>query len=439
MSMTLKLKTEELETLNQNWKTKKPLMLSTTLEGTFQLVAKLAKLPPQKLSSDDGLEDLPIESKPQDEDFLYVTYRALSASVLADRPIDFSNERVLRKGMDLLNKQAVYKDHNTQVDNWVGIVEAVAWDKASEGIPAGINADLKIDTIKDPMIARGISLGALHSASVTVSFQWEPSHPALMEEGKFFEKLGETIEDEMVRIVVTEIEKFWEISIVWQGADQYAKKVENNKEALTISGPVADNTKLLVSEFPAQSLGAFLTKKETDYMEKLLKLLTDKFGVSITEENFEAEVASQLLKAETQKEELKSQLKEEFSNIEMGLKKEIEELKAHLEKQKEDVENGKKYLQDTRDEAIRLYKVSKGDAAQAKDILMKTIESANLEVALAWKENFQQEVEAKFPNRCKKCSSTEVSRQSSVTPKEKDDNVTYINPQLAESLKALHA
>ena len=230
-------------------------------------------------SGDDSLSPSNLEIS--DDDFVYVTYRAISASTLADRPIDFSNEKMLKRSVKKLKGQTVFKDHETSVDNWVGRIESTEWDENTKGLPPGINALLKLDVIKDPMTVRGVLQGAIHSASVTVSFEWKPSHPKLMDEGSFFDQLGDEVDEEMVRIVVTKIDKFWEISLVWQGADEFAKQIGADGHPVHQSN---QDEKLMSSQLSHGSINQ--ERNQEDQMEKLNELLKETFGVAVSEKNF---------------------------------------------------------------------------------------------------------------------------------------------------------
>ena len=129
----------------------------------------------------------------------------------------------------MLKGETVYKDHYFySVDGWVGVVSEASWDAQGAhagGIP-GINARLKLDAKKDPMLVRGVAMEppAVHSCSVTVLFEFDFSHPDLVEQGRFWQLLGEEVEDQIVRLIVTVIFGFWEISLVFQGAQEENKQ-----------------------------------------------------------------------------------------------------------------------------------------------------------------------------------------------------------------------
>lgn len=165
---------------------------------------------------------------PKDSDYIYPLFRALSQGIVEGYWIDYSKPGVLEASVPLLQGQTVYTDHfYWRVENWVGSVNNAFWDAKGEksgGVP-GINTELKIDAILNPKIARGLLMKppAIHSVSVTVVFEFEFSHPQLVEERRFWNLLGEEVDGEIVRLIVTKIVDYYEISLVYQGADRLAK------------------------------------------------------------------------------------------------------------------------------------------------------------------------------------------------------------------------
>ncbi|HEX8097603.1 MAG TPA: hypothetical protein VF507_06185, partial [Pyrinomonadaceae bacterium] len=171
------------------------------------------------------------ELLPKPEDYYYKDYRAISATLAPCYGLDFSKPGVLEAAVPMLKGQTVYKDHwFYSVDGWVGVVSEAAWDAKGDqvgGGTAGINAKLKLDSKKDPMLIRGVAMEppAVHSCSVTVLFEFEFSHPDLVEQGRFWQLLGEEVEGQIVRLVVTAVLGFWELSLVFQGAQEENKQV----------------------------------------------------------------------------------------------------------------------------------------------------------------------------------------------------------------------
>lgn len=170
---------------------------------------------------------------PKPEDFVAADFRLLTATVVGAyswKATDFTNEKALRASLGMLDRKPVYTDHNTNVANWAGIVSKPTWQEKSTAagiqVPPGINATLLIDSKTRPEIARGVMLGSISSNSVTVEFEWEMSHE-FEREWDFLDKIGDTGKDgEMVRRVVTKITGYHETSLVWMGADPFAKLLD---------------------------------------------------------------------------------------------------------------------------------------------------------------------------------------------------------------------
>lgn len=182
---------------------------------------------------------------PKPEDFLEVPFRLISATIVGGgtwKATDFSNAAILKKSTPLLDGVPLYKDHETDLDNWVGLVNGVKWtnafkDASGIDVPAGIDGLVAIDIKTNPKVARGVAAGAIYSNSVTVEFDWEMSH-TFENEWDFLNKLGTIGSDgKMVRRIVTGIHNYHESSLVWLGADPFAKAIdpEGNLKNIDIS------------------------------------------------------------------------------------------------------------------------------------------------------------------------------------------------------------
>ena len=441
------LTNQQISLANTNWKSRKPLGLSMTFVGSIRPNClqnqnsnpkknpdQAEKIAHERLAEESGDVSLqPADGvDPAENDFIFATFRALSATVLADRPIDFTDEKMLKASVSKLNGQTVFKDHNTSVNNWVGRVESSHWDDTTAGFPSGINAILKLDTVKDPMTVRGVHQGAIHSASGTVSFEWKPSHPALMETGTFFDHLGEEIEGETVRILVTKIDKFWEISLVWQGADEFAKQIGEDGR------PVQQSQHLQTIAAQASIPEKIIKNNEELAMHPLNKLLKEIFGLDVTENNF-TEILNQYF--ETKSKVLLQKIQQEAaslqSQIEQGQHR-VTELESKMRDLEPQATLGRQYLEDERKESIRLYRLAKGDAVS--EAILKTLEKADLDIAQAFKQEFQKEVETKYPNRCAKCGGTDIRRQSSQMPQDQgQQNQGPLSRKAMEHEKDMHA
>lgn len=188
---------------------------------------------------------------PSDDDYISVKFRALSKTIVPGHWIDWSKDGVLKNSASKLLGQTVYPNHDfTDITKWLGSVASVAWDEAgeqSEGVP-GINVEYKIDALMNPRIARGLMMKppAIHSTSMTVLFKYEYSHPEIAADNKyrFFDLLGEEVEGQIVRLVVTEILEYWEASLVFQGADRLAKQHTTETDLAGMSADTDDESEL---------------------------------------------------------------------------------------------------------------------------------------------------------------------------------------------------
>jgi hypothetical protein len=183
---------------------------------------------------------------PRDQDYILVQFRALSKTLIDGYFLDFTTGDVLKESTPLLLNQTVYPNHDCfDINNWLGSVSNVAWDESGE--VAGINAEYKIDALMNPRIARGLIMDppAIHSTSLTILFEFEFSHPDLVEQGRFWQLLGDEVEGSIVRLIVTKIQEYWEASLVFQGADRFAKQIDDDGEEdddnfADMSAPPAD-------------------------------------------------------------------------------------------------------------------------------------------------------------------------------------------------------
>lgn len=170
------------------------------------------------------------EILPREEDLYFLTMRAISQKVIEGYWIDYSRPGVLEASVPLLNQQRICVDHCWwKAESAIGAVTSSMWDaqgQNSNGVP-GINIRFFVDSKIAPGIVRRLAypVPAIHSGSVTVGFAWEPSHPRLLEEDKFWWMLGEEVEGSIVRLVVTEIFFYREFSLVYEGADSDAKRL----------------------------------------------------------------------------------------------------------------------------------------------------------------------------------------------------------------------
>lgn len=160
----------------------------------------------------------------EDSEFVYVPFRMLSCVIVDGYFLDFSKDDVLASAVEKFNHVTIYADHNPSVHNWLGVTLQPSF--STEGSAKGINAIFKIDKIKAPMVARGLSINppAIKACSVGIEFNATQSHPEF-KGYEFRSRLGEVINNELVRWIVTDIVEIFEVSLVYSGADPNAKKL----------------------------------------------------------------------------------------------------------------------------------------------------------------------------------------------------------------------
>jgi|GEM_PF-3534125 len=196
-----------------------------------------------------------------DDRYVYADFRALSQVLLRNRGLDFSTDGVLKKAVPMLPGKTVYPNHEfDDVNNWVGVVSQAKWDAAGErtGGTPGINVEIKVDAFLNYRLACGLMMTppAVNSMSLTVVFEFEYSHPQMAIENswKFYENLGEEIDGEVVRLIVTKVVEIWEASIVSIGEDRLAKNLtENGQAQFSASAEQAADEELAAPVVPPNS------------------------------------------------------------------------------------------------------------------------------------------------------------------------------------------
>lgn len=395
----------------------------------------------------------PEDVKPKDNEFIEPVFRMLSNCIVAKNymPTEFPKD-VLKASMGLLVGQTVNCDHETEIGNAIGSVKEVSWQNAYTDetmgieIPAGINAVLKIDAKANPRIARGIMMDppSIHSNSVTVQFEWKPSH-SFEKEWEFYDKLGTIAEDgTMVRRIVTKIISYKETSLVSHGADPFAQIIKNGK----INNPqYAGATYYSFSDMPPmdektlRSKIAYLDFKDIrsndimyntskpnyegnqnpkiqNDMNELQKFLDQLFSdgvLSLAEGSTPSiEVALSQVKDLVVAKNSLTQEKAKADQKISELQGEVTSLKEQISANQAMVNIGTNHLSEVRSSAIASYKKLYGDDKVDQNILaLLEADSTNIETLLSLKATYDAQLDEKFPMRCAKCGSHDVSRASS--------------------------
>lgn len=395
----------------------------------------------------------PEDVKPKDSEFIEPVFRMLSNCIVAKNymPTEFPKD-ILKASMGLLLGQTVNCDHETEIGNAIGSVKEVSWQNAYTDetmgieIPAGINAVLKIDAKANPRIARGIMMDppSIHSNSVTVQFEWKPSH-SFEKEWEFYDKLGTIAEDgTMVRRIVTKIISYKETSLVSHGADPFAQIIKNGK----INNPqYAGATYYSFSDMPPmdektlRSKIAYLDFKDIrsndimyntskpnyegnqnpkiqNDMNELQKFLDQLFSdgvLSLAEGSTPSmEVALSQVKDLVVAKNSLTQEKAKADQKISELQGEVTSLKEQISANQAMVNIGTSHLSEVRSSAVASYKKLYGDDKVDQNILaLLEADSTNIETLLSLKATYDAQLDEKFPMRCAKCGSHDVSRASS--------------------------
>lgn len=430
--------------------------------------------------------DIPII--PKQGDFMLFPFRQLSATIVGAgtyKATDFSKDNVLKRSTPLLMGRPAYLNHMQIVGKEVGTIGDPEWSggyKNSKGepVPAGIEAPFVIDSVLEPELCRKMSspISPIDSCSVTVIFEWEASHE-FERDGDFYWHLGETIDDEMVRRIATKIIAYEESSLVWLGADPFAKMLDDKGQVINIDKAgafakhkLADNPDqakydperkfyvfdCLDSEkflHLSKSIAKFIEPKTENVInmnEELLAFLAAKFGCTVEElktgkfdkakaEKFTIVAADSFAKMKTSEDfEKEVQAKAAAETKITTLTSEVETLKADktkLEGEKASLAPmatvGTNVLTAAKDEAKRIYGIfSKGkpDATITAEIEGET-DFTKLEKKI---EMWGGKAVSEFGGSCAKCGHKEIKFRNSVPKEGGEGGEKEEDFNLAESL-----
>lgn len=393
---------------------------------------------------------------PAEDEFIEPTFRLLSNCIVAKDyfPTEFPEE-VLKASIPLIVGQTVNCDHETDIANAIGSVKDAYWQDAytaaGVNIPGGINGVLKIDAKANPRIARGILMDppSIHSNSVTVQFEWKPSHYENDLE-TFWTKFGQLHEDgTIVRRIATKIISYKETSLVSHGADPFAQKVDENGDKIVnprysgmvyygeagLSEETQKNLRSGISmvgsclEYKDNKASDSFSQEKTIKKHKnmndviSLSLVANLLGIQLNEgeklsQEKVQEVATSLMS------ELQS-LREKASNHENvvnSLNDEIARLNDELKKNDTLVAYANDHISKLREDALANYQKINGENADQAIVNLISVD-ATPSVLESLNKSYIQQLEERFPMKCSECGSLKVSRASSVVDPEDDDTM----------------
>jgi len=310
---------------------------------------------------------------PREEDAISVDFRSLSKRIIEGHWLDFTIDGVLEAGVEMLQGQTVYPNHNFfDINNALGSVSSAVWDEKGEkfgGVP-GINATYSVDALMNPRIARGLlwkPFPYIHSTSLTVLFEFDYSHPRLVEEGKFWLNLGEEIDGDIVRLIVTKIREIWEASLVFAGADRLARQPKGNEQEE-------------IENFSAANLSALPTNSNEEKTMKIEQLKRKELGIEFDGDDVPE---TELMKAI----ETLAAKNKQFDGIDLpDLQAKAKASETLMTKQ--------------RAEVTRLAKIAElgADEGELDEIISQNIESADADRLVKLETYFQKKVAERFPN-----------------------------------------
>ena len=337
------------------------------------------------------------------ETALVRTYRALSATIVADY-IDYGYDggRALMEGVKLFHKTKagfnvpMHKNHSREVEDWLGKVTDSYWDSgevAGRGFPAGVN--IVTEYLKEAFISDtdkkilvGLQNDVLNAVSVTIRFNWKKSHPK-MDDFDFMLALGTTVDGELVRVLVTKILQVLEISLVYAGADPYARDLTASQHGDGIQPNVTT------------------PHKEVQPMEKLKELVASLATfLEISEFNVEDEAQLALLMPKLT--EVSSKATEDATALQTLLddtKAKLAETEAALTKSQTEVGEYKADLKE------RLTKATTLVMKDQNVVILKLAETADLSTLKELVNVYEAKSDEFAPLTCPSCHTT-LTRQS---------------------------
>lgn len=353
----------------------------------------------------------------EDETHLFAPFRALSAVLIEERWVDFSQEGVLKSGARFLQGQTIYTNHKHDVNDWVGVVAKSQFNDKSE--PQGIDTMLKVNKKWNERLIDGLKEEppAVHSVSVDVYFDYRRSHPDLDD---FWWLLGEDIDGEKVRIIATKIKSFGEISFVWQGADVTAKRIGLEKPEGAQGAGIE-----LHSQEPTGSQGDANVKIARVLLEKLgLRPSAYGFKGNETEAEFDASEVQRMMSDMAGIALENSTVREALTKAGIDLS---EDLSEKLMKMAENAKDGEAYLSDMRSEAIKFARLSNG--GEISQVTEKAITNASLEDAKDFRDEYAKAAEDKFPVVCSECGA-KLSRSGGVHSESESTSINEADYEL---------
>ena len=357
--------------------------------------------------------DLQSYMNPTDADYVLMPVRMLSATGVQGNTINFGHldGKALKEAVCLFDNLTILKNHVFDVDGWIGSTQNSFWDAVTPGAPPGITGMMKLDKKADPKVVRGLVSGILDSVSVTISFQHDKSHPK-MSDMDFYMQLGDVVDGKTVQALVTKVNRVYELSVVWQGADLFAKTIgdDGNIETPGVASSNSHQFSQEVSVDPKKlALALGLTLGENPTEESITAALKAHFQTTAETLQTLADTQVKVANLTTQVTTLTTEVSAKTTEL-ASKTTEVATLSTKVTELGTQATLGTTFLKDTQTEALRLYNLV--EATKATPTMQALISSATLEVAQSFITTYKERAEAIAPLACTKCGCTSLSRQS---------------------------
>lgn len=361
------------------------------------------------------------DSENATENYIRVPFRAITATIVGGyswKATDFSNVEALQAAVGFLVNKPAFQDHNLYtIDGIIGVIESAKWTEQNGTTPAGIDIIFKIDANKHPSLASSLTSSPpeIQSCSITVDFDWSPSHTeeykdrdGNFKKWEFYSDLGTIANDgRMVCRKVDKIHEIYECSLVGFGADPYAKILDSN------GSPINPDRASIVN-LAKEGKEAFMYVKEEEG-----KISDEVFDEAIKE----AYTRLRKMIAVVGQSESKLDLVEELAKkhiaegqtLALALKETQEKLASlqfSLETFKVKAEKYDNHISLQKTEVIRLYKISQGNKAQ--EAIISLIEKADEKELQAFGLQYGANLMEQFAGNCKACGGKDIEFRSSV-------------------------
>lgn len=421
---------------------------------------------------------------PKPEDFLAFPFRHISATIVGAwswKATEFT-DKVLRKAVKLMENKPVHINHDMQIGSMVGGIGKVKFTPgftAKDGteIPGGLDAPVILDAILHADLCRklnAIPVPHIQSVSVTIAYEWEPSHEFTNREGEvdeweFISRVGTEVDGDMVRRVVTNIIDIYESSLVALGADPFAKILDGEGEPINVEkSAIVSNSKFetdpLASEY--KKTGRYFLQENCSFEKNMIDLeyqLTGKTGklsfdkpqskkpVSIKTSTMKEKILKLVaVKLNIEESEVTEEMFAQFSIVKTEnyatLKKDagkvvkfetdlataktdLETVTGERDKLKPNAAYGKSIIDKRKEEVIRLYKLTV-DEKNIDEAVITMMKGADEKAIDGLMKQYGKGAIEKFTATCKKCNATgdDITLQSS-KPEEGIDPEGGVDPK----------